>query len=124
MQQPFFKALGLDFDEYFGGDYVSGTLNLSIAPMTYDILKPEYFFKNVAWTDIFPAENFFMSAAHIHYQGQAYRALLYIPDPATKPDHFQAPSTIEAIAQTIPGIEYGHGLSLAYNPSAIALRDA
>lgn len=121
MQLPFFKECGLDFDEYFGGDFVCGTLNLSIDPQTVKIEKPEFFFREIKWTALFPAENFFMSKAEIVFNEKTYRALLYIPDPSTKPDHFQAPSIIEVIAQRIPDLEYDAEVTLRYNPEAISI---
>lgn len=119
MQKPFFKERGLDFDAYFDGDFVYGTLNLSIAPRHFKIAKPEFYFPQIKWTDIFPPENFFLSAAEVAFGGRAYRALIYIPDPATKPDHFHDLSVIEVIAQRIEGIAYGDEVRLGYAETAI-----
>jgi hypothetical protein len=121
MQAPFFKARGVDFDAFFGGDFVYGTLNLSIDPYRFRILKPAFYFPEVKWTDVFPPENFFLSPAEVRYRRKKYKALIYIPDPKTKPDHFQAPSIIEVIAQRIEGISYDDEVVLAYAPEAIAV---
>jgi hypothetical protein len=66
------------------------------------------------------AENFFLSFAQVLFKERSYKALLYIPDPSTKPDHFQAPTTIEVIAQRVDGIRYGDAVTLAHNPEAVA----
>jgi len=119
MQVPHFREKGFDLKAYFNGDYVSGTLNLSIKPHTYHIGKPDYFLEAVKWTPLFPPENFFLGGAEIIYKDVNYRALIYIPDPSTKPDHFQPPDIIEVIAQKIPGISYGEKVMLLYNPQFI-----
>lgn len=133
MQIPEFQKRGLDFDAYFGGKadlaYVCGTLGLDLTPHTVSLLKPEYHFTKVRWTDKFDKEgqplfleNFFLSAAQILFKGRTYKALLYIPDPATKPGHFHLPTTLEVIAQKIPGIQYGDRLTLGYNPDAVVIK--
>ncbi|MFA5041480.1 MAG: hypothetical protein WC464_07600 [Bdellovibrionales bacterium] len=121
MQAPFFKAAGLDFDAYFDGDFVYGTLNLSVAPEKIKIAKPQYSFPKIKWTDVFPPENFFLSPATVHFRGKNYKALLYIPDPATKPDHFQGASVIEVIAQRIKDISSGDEVTLMFPASAIEI---
>ena len=52
-QRPLFKARGLDLDGYF-----NGTLNIDIRPLTFTMLKPQYTFEHVAWTDLHPPETF------------------------------------------------------------------
>ncbi len=132
LQIPEFKKRGLDFDAYFGGAadeaYVVGTLGCNIAPYAMTILKPEFSFTTVRWTDKFDneipnfAENFFLSPAGIEFEGVRYKALLYIPDPSTKPGYFHPPTMIEVIAQKIPDIAYGHGVTLFYNRDAIGIK--
>lgn len=114
MQAPFFRERGLDFKSYFGGDFVYGTLNLSIAPHRFRIAKPKFFFPKIKWTEVFPPENFYLSPAEIRFQAKGYKALIYIPDPATKPDHFQDPSVIEVIAERIEGISCEDEVILSY----------
>jgi len=121
MQMPFFKEQGLDLDAYFEGHFVTGTLNVSFAPRVIEILKPEYFMREISWADIFPPENFYLSPSAVTYGGITYRGLLYIPDPATKPDHFNPPTAIDVLAEPIPDIGYGSVVELHYNPVAISL---
>jgi hypothetical protein len=121
MQKPCFAAAGFDLDGYFADDYIIGTLNLSVAPNIVSVRKPEVFLAGIKWSPVFPAENFYLSPAQLLHNGTAYRALLYIPDPATKVDHFPTPSMVEVIAQPIAGIRYGDATTLLYNPEAIAI---
>lgn len=131
LQVPEFKKRGLDLDEYFGGKpgqaYVLGTLGCDITPYEVRIVRPEYHLLDVRWTEKFDneipefKENFFLSPAVVEFGGSCYRALLYMPDPATKPGHFHPPSTIEVIAQRIPDLAYGDSIVLSYNPGAISL---
>lgn len=121
LQLPFFAALGLDLDTYFSGNFLAATLNLDLAPFCVHILRPEFILKSVKWTDLMPAENFFLSAAQIGFGERLYKALLYMPDPATKPDHFQPPTIVEAIAEPIAGLGYGDAVTLHYRPTAIRL---
>ena len=121
MQKPFFAEAGFDLDRYFAGDFVFGTLNLSIAPAEFRLRKPEVFLPGIKWSPVFPAENFYLSPALILHDGSTYRALLYVPDPATKVGHFQPPSVIEVIAQRVAGIRYDDETTLVYNPEAVAI---
>jgi hypothetical protein len=121
LQLPFFAARGLDLDAYFSGNFLAATLNLDLAPWRVQILQPEFFLSSVKWTDLMPAENFFLSPARIGFGDRLYKALLYIPDPATKPDHFQPPTIVEAIAEPIAGLSHGVAVTLHFNPAAIQL---
>jgi hypothetical protein len=121
MQKPLFAEAGFDLDRYFAGEYVIGTLNLSVAPVVVRVKQPEVFLAGIKWSPVFPAENFYLSPAQIVHNGTIYQALLYIPDPATKVDHFPTPSMLEVIAQPIAGIGYGDATTLIYNPEAVAI---
>jgi hypothetical protein len=128
LQMVEFAKRGLDFNSYFDGDFVEGTLGLTVAPLSVKIKSPKYFFQGVRWTDKHDkpgappfVENFFLDPARIIFKGQTYKGLLYIPDPATKPGHFHLPTTIEVVAQKVPGISYGDDVVLEYNDAAIEL---
>jgi hypothetical protein len=121
LQLPFFAARGLDLDAYFSGNFLSATINLDVAPYRVQILQPEFFLSSVKWTDLMPAENFFLSAARIGFGERLYKAMLYIPDPATKPDHFQPPTIIETVAEPIARLGHGDAVTLHYSPAAMRL---
>jgi hypothetical protein len=113
-QIPFFKERGLDLDRFY-----LGTLNISIAPLTFEMVKPEYTFPLVAWTDLHPPETFSFSRCKVCFRGQDYHGLVYYPHPETKVRHFQNPSLIEVIAERIPQIGYGDKVELMLNGGEI-----
>ncbi|MBV6391385.1 MAG: hypothetical protein KPEEDBHJ_00593 [Anaerolineales bacterium] len=116
-QKPYFKALGLDLYDYF-----TGTLNISIAPLTFEMTKPEFTFRLVEWTDLHPPETFSLSRCFVIFKGIHYPGWVYYPHPETKKRHFQNPSLLEAIAMRIPEITYGDSLEAAVNLDEITLR--
>jgi hypothetical protein len=121
LQLPLFKERGLDVHQYLGPNMVMGTLNLCIAPHRYRINRPQHAFSQVKWTPLQPAENFFLATAEIVFHERRYAALLYMPDPATKPAHFQPPDVIEVLAQRIPNLVYGSVLELGYRPADVTI---
>ncbi|PZV20050.1 MAG: hypothetical protein DCF21_05855 [Leptolyngbya sp.] len=116
LQAPIFKPLGLDLT-----DYVKGTLNISISPSTFALLRPELTFRQVAWTDRHPPEDFSFSRCRILFQASTYDSWIYYPHPETKKRNFQAPSTLEIIAPKILGIGYGDRVEVEYDPAAVAV---
>jgi len=90
LQYPHFKRFGLDL-----GRFHPGTLNLSIAPRTFEIIRPAWRFEAVRWFPDRRPENF--SFCHCLLQGPAFRLAgwLYVPDPATKTRHPDSPSHLQ-----------------------------
>jgi hypothetical protein len=119
MQAPFFQKLGLDLTGFF-----PATLNVSIHPHTFQLLKPEFTFQNVEWTGRHPPEDFSFSRCHVWFAETKYDCLIYYPHPETKKRNFQNPSIIEILAPHIPGIEYGSKIEIEYNPLEITVSDA
>jgi hypothetical protein len=115
-QRPLFKARGLDLDGYF-----NGTLNIDIRPLTFTMLKPQYTFEHVAWTDLHPPETFSFSRCQVIFRELAYAGWVYYPHPETKLRHFQNPSLLEVIALPIPQIRYGEDVQVRINLLEIAL---
>lgn len=116
MQLPFFEKLGLDLSGFF-----LGTINISIAPDTFKLVKPKYTFPHVKWHPDYDAETFSFSPCLLVHQGNSYQGLIYYPHPETKIGHFQDDSIIEAIAPKIPDLNYGDRISLAIDPQEIQL---
>ncbi|PSN12877.1 hypothetical protein C7293_18285 [filamentous cyanobacterium CCT1] len=116
MQMPFFQALGLDLSGYF-----PGTINVSISPHTFQLINPEFTFRQVEWTDRHPPENFSFSQCRILFQGSAYDSWIYYPHPETKKRNFQAPSTLEIISLLIPNIKFGDRVEIEYDPSQVCI---
>jgi len=113
-QRPIFQARGLDLSGYF-----NGTLNIDIRPRTFKLIKPEFTFHNVAWTDLHPPEHFSFSRCKVVFKEDEYDGWVYYPHPETKRRHFQNPSLLEVIAMPISGINYGVELDALLNPKEI-----
>jgi hypothetical protein len=106
-QRPLFKARGLDLDGYF-----NGSLNIDISPATFKLVRPQFTFPLVEWTDLHPPETFSFSRCRVVFRDVEYDGWVYYPHPETKLRHFQDPSLLEAIAMPIPGIQYGDALGV------------
>jgi hypothetical protein len=115
-QKPYFKARGLDLDEYF-----NGTLNVSISPLRFELNKPEFTFLNVDWTDLHPPEHFSFSRCKTRFRGRDYTGIIYYPHPQTKIRHHQNPGMIEVMTEYIPDISYGDCVGLLLNTNEIVV---
>lgn len=115
-QKPYFKERGLDLDRYF-----TGTLNVSISPLRFEMIKPEFTFLNVAWTDLHPPEHFSFSRCIVLFQGREFEGIVYYPHPETKIRHHQNPSVIEVITEFIPDISYGDRIKLLLKTNQILI---
>lgn len=116
LQAPFFERHGLSLAPYF-----SGTINLSIAPKTFQVKQPLWQFWHLRWTHLHPPETFSFCQAQVGFRGQIYRGLVYYPHPETKQAHFQAASILELLAPKIEGLRYGDRLSLWLDPTEIEI---
>lgn len=117
-QSPFFKALGLNLDSFY-----LGTINISISPKRWALIKPEYTFKQIAWTNLHPPEDFSFSACRITFHDHRYKGWVYYPHPETKIRHFQDPSLIEVITNRIMGLKLGNQVALEFKTKEISLED-
>ena len=115
-QKPYFKALGLDLEDFY-----NGTLNISIRPYRFEMKNPEFTFKRVAWTDLHPPETFSFSRCAVIYEGKRYTGWVYYPHPETKERHFQDPSMVEVLTTYISGIQYGDEIEIELNSTEVAL---
>jgi len=117
MQLPHFKKHGIDLEKYY-----KATLNLSIAPYTFELVSPEFTLNNVHWAKGFAAEDFSFSKCEIIFEGKSYSGLIYYPHPATKIGHFHDESLVEVIAEYIPNSQYGDLVELKYKEKEVKLR--
>lgn len=117
MQLPFFKNLGLDLSDFY-----LGTINISIAPHTFKLVRPQYTFTEVKWHRDYAAETFSFSPCQVVYEDLTYAGLIYYPHPETKIGHFQDDSIIEAIAPKILDLNYGDRLILKVNLQEIVIK--
>jgi hypothetical protein len=83
-QRPIFKERGLDLAGYF-----NGTLNIDIHPHSFMMMKPQYTFQHVEWTDLHPPEHFSFSRCQVIYKDHEYDGWVYYPHPETKKRNFQ-----------------------------------
>ena len=115
-QRPLFKSRGLDLTAYF-----NGTLNIDIRPNTFKLVRPEFTFQHIEWTDLHPPEHFSFSRCRVIHKDIEYEGWVYYPHPETKLRHFQDPSLLEVIAVHIPHIKYGDELDVLVNPEEILI---
>lgn len=115
-QRPIFKSRGLDLSGYF-----NGTLNIDISPHTFKLIRPEFTFHHVEWTDLHPPEHFSFSRCKVVYKNVKYEGWVYYPHPETKLRHFQNPSLVEVVAYPIPEIKYGDEVEVLLNPEEITV---
>lgn len=118
-QRPFFKEGGLDLDDHF-----NGSLNVDIRPFEFAMVKPEYTFHHVEWTDLHPPEHFSFSGCKVIFKGEEYGGWVYYPHPETKLRHFQNPSLLEIIAMEIPEIQYGDEVDVMLNLDEISIAES
>ena len=115
-QRPVFASRGLDLSGFF-----NGTLNIDIRPHTFELVRPEFTFHHVKWTDLHPPEHFSFSRCKVIFDGVEYQGWVYYPHPETKLRHFQNPSLLEVIAYPIPNIKYGDVVGVMVNPEEIVI---
>ncbi len=116
MQMPFFKALGLDLTDCW-----SGTLNLSIAPHSWSLLRADYCFEHLAWTALHPPETFSFLRLQLRWQDRLVAAWLYHPHPETKAAHHQSGSVMEIIAPRMEGLGYGDTVTILLPAHALLI---
>ena len=108
MQAPHFLALGFDL-----GVFYRGTVNVSIAPHSYRVVKARNCFHNVKWHTTEPAEDFsFFDVRLLRPNGPSIAGCIYYPHPETKPEHFQQPDVLELLLPFVEGLHCGAGLTL------------
>ncbi len=116
LQMPHFAARGLDLSACY-----PATINVSIAPLRFAIEQPAYRFRQIAWTDRHPPEDFSFADCQLHMAGISYAGLIYYPHPETKAQHFQNPSILEVLAPPIAGLRYGMAIALGLHLQQIRL---
>lgn len=108
MQLPYFADLGLDLSAFY-----PGTLNVSIAPLSYRVVQPRFTFNDLKWHPEDPAEDFsFMDVVVLRDGGESVSGLIYFPHPDTKPTHFQTSDVLELLLPWTEGFDYGTRIRL------------
>jgi hypothetical protein len=116
-QIPLFRQRGLNLERFH-----PGTINVSIAPATFEMVNPEYIFRQVAWTNLHPPEDFSFSRCTVRFMGASYAGYVYYPHPETKKRHFENASLLEIISGFIPEIQYGERVELELNANEIRIQ--
>ena len=108
MQAPYFLARGFDL-----GVFHRGTVNVSIAPRSYRVVKARLTFRSVKWHPTEPAEDFsFFDFRLLRPSGPSVAGSIYYPHPETKPEHFQQPDVLELLLPFVEGLFCGAELTL------------
>ncbi|MBM3846921.1 MAG: hypothetical protein FJ405_11640 [Verrucomicrobia bacterium] len=109
MQLPVFKELGLDLAPFY-----CGTLNVSIAPLCYQVRAPRHTFRAVRWHPTEPPEDFsYFDVRLLRHDAPPVAGFIYHPHPDTKPKHFQKPDVLELLFPFIDDLSYGQEVRLA-----------
>ncbi len=116
MQKPSFQQRGLNLDGYY-----LGTINLSIAPLQYEMKQAKYTFRKVKWSASEPAEDFSFFDCRLVGRDGFISGYVYYPHPETKPEHFQSPDILEIISSFVPNLRYGNDLIIEINPDQIKI---
>lgn len=116
MQYPYFKERGLDLTEYF-----QGTLNIDIAPHSFEIKKPKYFFEAIGWSSHIPPENFYFFDVTLFFHGKEYDGLVYMPGAETKVEHEQIDTVLELILPRIEGLDPGQTVQLKVKEGSLVI---
>ncbi len=116
MQKPFFRERGVDLSLFH-----EGTLNVSIQPYVFKMIKPWHTFRQIEWTTLHPPEDFSFSRCTVLFENTQYPGLIYYPHPETKETHFQDPSVLEILTHFVTGIGYGDRVEVTINPAEISL---
>src|SRR5574340_1581224 len=101
-QIPIFKTGGLDLGEFF-----PGTLNIDIRPLAFKMVRPEFTFRDVVWTNLHPPEHFSFSRCRVAFAEAEFPGWIYYPHPETKRRNFHDPSLLEVICAHIDGLRTG-----------------
>lgn len=117
MQLPHFRELGVDLSVYH-----PGTINISIAPLRYEVIEPRWTLRAVKWHPTEPVEDFSFFDVEVLVKDEAVaKGLIYYPHPDTKPEHFQRADVLELLLPFIEGLEYGAVLQLRTDKSQILI---
>jgi hypothetical protein len=116
MQMPFFNARGLDLSDCW-----AGTVNVSVAPHTWRLLRADHCFERLAWTHLHPPETFSFVRLKLLWRSKSIGAWLYYPHPETKATHHQHASVMEIIAPRMDGLAYGDAVTLQYAQGALQI---
>lgn len=109
LQAPFFAAQGIALDAYF-----PGTLNVDLAPHLPPPPRP-VFDRRLRWFGTLE-ERFLLTPVALRHAGRVHEGLWYLPDPATKPAHFQRATVVELLLPWIEGLPADAQVEVGFPP--------
>ncbi len=119
LQLPVFAARGVDLSMFH-----PGTINVSIAPRRWELVRPDHTLRDVRWHDVEPPEDFsFVRIGFVGPRGTRHPAMVYFPHPDTKPDHAQPDDVVEVLAPHVAGLSVGDEVVLVVDPDAIMIAE-
>ena len=110
LQFPHFVEAGIPIE-----GYLPATINVDL-PFELVPQKPVARIEQLEWLAGYPAETFEFFDARIAVAGEVHRALVYRPDPATKPEFTQPASVVEVLAPRLRGLGPRTPVSLWVDP--------
>ncbi len=111
MQLPHFAKHGVPVDGLH-----HGTINIDLR-FRFESIAPRHKIIDLEWKPGYPAETFTFFDACVAIEGKAYPAMIYRPDPKTKPEFKQPATILEVLATKIPTVEPGMTVSLWVDPT-------
>jgi hypothetical protein len=128
IQQPHFRARGIDLDALVPGWFL-GTINV-VLPYELTLAAPDLTAERLDWTgDLadpgsrIPPETFSFAHCTLHHGGGRYQGLIYYPHPETKPSvnahHY---NVLEVIAPPVAALRKGDPVSVACRSDAFVPR--
>ena len=126
MQQPHFKARGLDLEEAVPGLYW-GTINIEIEREVV-LVEADHTFRDVDWTEgtagkRIPPETFSLVRCCLATDGRYHAGLIYYPHPETKPEtNRHRFDVLEVLTHKVPDISQGKPATLMFRSDAFRPR--
>ncbi len=100
-QSSYFEEKGIEHDFL-----VNGSINVDISPKEWEIVNPDFEFKDIIWCPKFP-EDFNFIKLEIRFENKIYSGFLYNPKRTKNPK-----TMMEILSKYIAGIEYGKEIEL------------
>jgi hypothetical protein len=109
-QFPHFVAAGIPVEGLY-----RGTLNLDLF-LALQPIEPRWSVQHLTWLADYPAETFAFFEARIEVRGEVHPALVYRPDPTTKPEFHQPTTVLEVLTTFLPDLQPGIPASVWVDP--------
>ncbi len=85
---------------------INGTINIAISPLEFEVINPDFIFKNIEWKKDFK-EDFNLVKVKIKFENKIHNAYLYNPKRTKNPK-----TMVEILSKFINNIDYGKRIEL------------